>query len=364
MLNSRLPRSRVAAQGCGSGLRRVPHVYRTSMGVFDGLRRVVTAIVIAVMASAHLFATPAVAQEAYPTKVVTMVVPFAAGGPTDVIGRLIASHMSKTLGQQVIVENVGGAGGTIGMTRVAQSKPDGYVIGLGSMGTQAASTALYPGLKYHPATSFDQIGVVNYVPFLIVAKTETPAATLGEFISHVKANPGKISHGHAGVGSATHAATVAFNALFELKPNLVAYRGTAPALNDLVGGQIDYMTDQAINVISQISSGTIKAYAVAAPERLVSLPNVPTTKEAGVDFIFSNWSALVAPKGLPEAVRAKLVASLDKALADPLTAKRYVDLGSTVPDLDARGPDALQKFVESEIARIAPVLKAAGATLK
>jgi tripartite-type tricarboxylate transporter receptor subunit TctC len=300
----------------------------------------------------------------YPMKPVIVIVPFAAGGPTDVVARILGEHMSRTLGQQLVIENIGGAGGSTGMTRVAQSAPDGYTIGVGNMGTQSAAPALYPNLKYNPATSFEQIGICNFTPQAIVAKNGTAAKDLKEFIEYLQANSVKLSYGHAGVGSISHVSGTLFNAQFGLKPALVAYRGVAPALNDLVGGQIDYMVDQSLNVIPQIKGGTIKVYAIAAPARLASLPDVPTTKEAGIDFIFSAWNGMVAPKGTPKDIIEKLAAALNMALDDPATIERYVELGSTAPLAADRGPGALQKLVESEMARITPVLKEAVATAK
>jgi tripartite-type tricarboxylate transporter receptor subunit TctC len=309
-------------------------------------------------------ATQAAAADSYPTKPITVIVPFAAGGPTDVVTRLVGDHMSRTLGQQLVVENVGGAGGTTGMTRVATADPDGYTIGMGNMGTQSAAPALYPNLKYNPATSFEQIGIANYTPQTIVAKKDTAAKTLKEFLAYLKDNSTKLSYGHAGVGSISHVSGTVFNSQFGFKPALVAYRGTAPALNDLVGGQIDYMVDQSLNVIPQIKAGTIKGYAVAAPARLESIPDIPTTKELGVDFIFSAWNAMVAPKGTPKEIIGKLADALSKALDDEGIKKRYVELGSTAPQGAERGPAALQKLVESEMARITPVLQAAMAAEK
>ena len=314
------------------------------------------------MLAVVLAGTQAVAADAnYPSKAVTLVVPFAAGGPTDVVARILGDHMSRTLGQQFVVENVGGAGGTTGMARVAAAEPDGYTLGVGNMGTQSAAPALYPNLKYDPATSFEQVGIANFTPQAIVSKKDNPAKDLNEFIDFLKQNHAKLSYGHAGVGSISHVSGTLFNAQFGLKPALVAYRGTAPALNDLVGGQIDYMVDQSLNVIPQIKGGTIKVYAIAAAQRLESLPDVPTTKEAGVDFIFSAWNAMVAPKGTPNDIIDKLSAALSKALDDPATVQRYVELGSTAPDKANRGPAGLQKLVESEMARITPVLKEAAA---
>ena len=263
-------------------------------------------------------AQSSVAQTSYPNKPITVIVPFAAGGPTDVVTRLVGEHMSRTLGQTIVVENVGGAGGTLGMTRAAQAEPDGYTIAVGNMGTQSAAPALYPNLKYDPATSFAQIGIVNFTPQAIVAKKNTPAANLKEFLDYLKANSAKLSYGHAGVGSISPC--VGPGVQFEVR--LQARRWcpiAAPGrrCNDLVAGQIDYMVDQSLNVIPQIKAGTIKAYAVAAPARLESLPDVPTTREAGVDFIFSAWNAMVAPKGTPPEIVAKLADALGKALDDP-----------------------------------------------
>jgi len=314
---------------------------------------------LAAVTSAFVLPGVGLAQSDYPNKPITVIVPFAAGGPTDVVARLLGEHMSRTLGQQLVVENVGGAGGSTGMTRVATAAPDGYTIGVGNMGTQSAAPALYPQLKYNPATSFEQVGICNFTPQTIVAKKDTAAKDLKELLAYLKANSAKLSYGHAGVGSISHVSGTVFNSQFGFTPALVAYRGTAPALNDLVGGQIDYMVDQSLNVIPQIKGGTIKAYAVAAPARLAALPDVPTTKEAGVDFIFSAWNAMVAPKGTPKAIVDKLADALSKALDDAKIKERYTELGSTGPEGADRGPAALQKLVESEVARITPVLKAA-----
>src|SRR5690606_4829664 len=215
--------------------------------------------------------------------------------------------------------------------------------------------------KYDPATSFTQISVVNYTPQTIVSKKALEPKDLKEFIAYLKSNSDKLNYGHAGVGSISYVSGMVFNSQFGFKPGLVAYKGTGPALNDLVGGQIDYMVDQSMNVIPQITAGTIKAYAVAHPERIAALPNVPTTKELGVDFIFSAWNAMVAPKGLPKEIQDKLVDALGKAMDDPAIIKRYEQLGSTAPKGADRGPAGLQKLVESEVARITPVLKAAAA---
>jgi tripartite-type tricarboxylate transporter receptor subunit TctC len=302
--------------------------------------------------------SPALAQ--YPNKPVTIIVPFAAGGPTDVVTRLVGAHMGRTLGQTFVVENVGGAGGSTGMTRAALAQPDGYTIAVGNMGTQSAAPALYPSLKYDPAKSFAQIGIVNYTPQAVVSKKAIPSTNLKDFIAYVKAN--NLSYGHAGVGSISHVAGLVFNAKYGLKPTLVPYRGTGPVLQDMVAGQIDYTVDQSLNVIPQIKAATIKVYAVAAPARLASIPDVPTTGEMGEDFIFSAWNAMVAPRNTPKEIVDKLVDALSKALDDEAIKARYVELGSSAPQGADRGPAGLQKLVESEMARITPVIKAAGVT--
>ncbi len=321
------------------------------------LHQIRLALASATIVLAMAASLPASAQ--YPEKPITVIVPFAAGGPTDVVARLIGEHMSRTLGQQLVVENVGGAGGTTGMTRVATATPDGYTIGVGNMGTQSAAPALYPNLKYDPAKSFDQIGIANFTPQAIVAKKDTAAKDLKEFLAYLTANSSKLSYGHAGVGSISHVSGTLFNAKYGFKPGMVAYRGTGPALTDLVAGQIDYIVDQSLNVIPQIKAGTIKAYAIAAPERLKELPDVPTTGELGSDFQFSAWNAMVGPKGMPKEAVDKLVSALNKALDEPSIVARYAELGSTAPKPGDRGPAGLQRLVEREMAHITPILKAA-----
>jgi tripartite-type tricarboxylate transporter receptor subunit TctC len=314
--------------------------------------RALATVVAAMLASSF----SALAQ--YPNRPITVIVPFAAGGPTDVFTRMVGDHMSRTLGQQLIVENVAGAGGTTGMTRVATATPDGYTIGVGNMGTQSAAPALYPNLKYDPAKSFTQIGVVSFTPQTIVAKKSTAARSMQEFMQHLKASSGTLNYGHAGVGSISYVSGALFNHQFGYAPGLISYRGTGPAMNDLVAEHIDYMIDQSSNTIPQIQAGTIKAFAVAHATRIEALPNVPTTKELGVDYIFSAWNAMVGPADLPRDVTDKLVEALSRALDDPANKRRYVDLGSTAPEGGERGPAGMQRLVESEVARITPVLKA------
>jgi tripartite-type tricarboxylate transporter receptor subunit TctC len=315
-----------------------------------------------VAAALVLAAFGAQAQGNYPQRPITLVVPFAAGGPTDVIARIVGDHMSRTLGQQIVVENVAGAGGTTGMTRVSTANPDGYTIGMGHMGTQGAAPALYPNLKYDPTKDFVTIGMAAGTPIVIVAKKDFPAKDLKEFITYTKANATKLNQAHAGVGSVSHTTGVLLDSILEIKPTFVAYRGTGPALNDLLSGQVDFMTDQIVNVAEQIKGGSIRAYAIATPERSPALPDLPTTKEAGLEkYQVSAWNAIFGPKGTPKEIQAKLVDALDKALDDETTRKRLLELGGVIPEKKERGPEALQKLVESEVARWTPVLKAAGA---
>ncbi len=315
------------------------------------------AIAIGVLAALTSFTAAA---ETYPQRPITMIVPVAAGGPTDVVARIVAEPMSRALGQQVVVENVTGAGGTTGITRGAQSAPDGYTIMVGHMGTNGAAPALFKGLKYDPATSFDPIGFLGGVPILIVAKKDFPAKDLKGFIEALKAGGPKINQAHAGVGSVSHSTGVLFDSQVGVKPTLVTYRGTGPAMTDLMAGQVDFMADQIVNVGPQVAGGTVKAYAIATPERAPSLPDVPTMKEAGLPgYEVSAWNAVFAPKGLPADVKAKLVAAVEAALNDPTATKRLTELGSNIPKADERGPAALQKLVESEVARWTPVLRSA-----
>ncbi|MGE0724776.1 MAG: tripartite tricarboxylate transporter substrate-binding protein [Alphaproteobacteria bacterium] len=319
-------------------------------------------ILLAAAIATGLAAGPAAAQN-YPTRPITMIVPFAAGGPTDIVARIVGEHMSKTLGQQVVVENVAGAGGTTGITRGSQAKPDGYTIMMGHMGTHGAAPALYPNLRYDPTKDFEPIGLAAGTPILIVAKKDFPAKDLKEFAAYLKANADKVNQAHAGVGSVSFTTCTLLSHQLSIKPRAVAYRGTGPALNDLVGGQVDYMCDQIVNLVEQVKAGAIKAYAIATPARSPALPDLPTTKEAGMpDYEVSAWNALFAPKGTPKEIVAKLNDALVKSFADATTQKRLGDLGGVIPQGRERTPEYLGEFVAKEVARWTPVLKAAGAT--
>jgi tripartite-type tricarboxylate transporter receptor subunit TctC len=296
----------------------------------------------------------------YPTRPITLIVPFAPGGPTDVTSRIIGEHMSRTLGQQFVIENVAGAGGTIGSTRAMRASPDGYTIQMGQMGTHAGAVGLYPKLAYKPDQDFAPIGLVVDQAIIVFGRKDFPPADFKEFIPYVKANADKLNVGHAGIGSISHFTCLLLDSILGVKPTTVPFSGAGPALNALLGGQTDYMCDSISFTVQQIQAGAVKGYAVATPARNPALPNIPTTKEEGLpEFQASGWYALFAPKGTPKPVLDTLTAALDKALDDPNVRKRFADLGCDIPDKAMRGQAPLAAFVKSEIARWTPVIKAA-----
>jgi tripartite-type tricarboxylate transporter receptor subunit TctC len=304
-------------------------------------------------------AIPAAA--AFPERLITVIVPFAAGGPGDTVVRIVGEHMARTLGQPIVVENVTGAGGTIGITRGSQAKADGYTIMVGQMGTHGAAPAQYPNLKYDPARDFAPIGLMAATPIVIIARKAFPASNLQEFVDYVKKNQDKVVEAHAGVGSVSHTTCTLLQSIMGTKTARVTYRGTGPTLNDLVAGQVDFGCDQIVNVAPHIQAGTIKAFGIATAERSAAMKDVPTTREGGLpEFEVSAWLALFAPKDTPQDVVAKLNDALVKALDEESTRRRLLDLGSVIPDRAGRSPDALQKLVVREVARWTPVLKTAG----
>lgn len=324
------------------------------------MKRILKSMAAGLMASAVAAGS---ALAAFPERPITMIVPFAAGGPTDTVARIVGEHMSKSLGQTIVIENVTGAGGTTGITRGAQAAADGYTIMMGHMGTHGAAPALYPNLKYDPAKDFSPIGLAAGTPIIIVTKKDFASKDLKEFVAKLKSDGAKLNEGNAGVGSVSHTTCTLLTAQLAVKTARVTYKGTGPMINDLVGGQIDFGCDQIVSVAPQIKAGTIRALAIATPERSPALPDVPTTIEAGLpDYQVSAWNAVFAPKNTPADIVAKLNDALVKALDDEGTRKRLLDLGGTIADKPGRSPAALQKLVESEVARWTPVLKAAGIT--
>jgi tripartite-type tricarboxylate transporter receptor subunit TctC len=319
--------------------------------------------IIAATAAAILAGTLPAGAQTYPTRPITMIIPFAAGGPTDVVARIVAEAMSKNLGQSVVIENVAGAGGTTGSSRLTQQQPDGYSIMIGHTGTHAASVALYPNLRYNPVSDFAPIGLVNTNAILITAKKALPANNLTEFVAWLKANESTANNAHAGIGSVSHTTCLLLHAIVGVKPQSVPYRGTGPAMNDLVAGQVDYLCDQVVNVAPQVRAGTIKAFAVAQQQRNAALPDVPTTAEAGLPaYQVVVWNAMLAPKGTPEPIVARLNQALTAALNDEGVKARLTELGADLPTGNLATPAGLRAFLEAEIAKWTPVIKAAGVT--
>jgi tripartite-type tricarboxylate transporter receptor subunit TctC len=303
--------------------------------------------------------SPAEAQE-YPSKVITLVVPFAAGGPTDTVARLVGQAMSASLKQQIIVENVGGAGGTIAASRVAKATPDGYTVFIHHIG-MATAPALYRKLPYNTLSDFEPIGLVNETPMTLVAKKAFPPKDLRELIDHVKKNKDKVTYANAGLGAASHLCGMLFMAAIDTDLTTVPYKGTAPAMNDLLGGQVDFMCDQTTNTTSQIKGEKIKVYGVTTKKRIPSLPNVPTLDEAGLKgFEISVWHALYAPKGTPKPVIDKLVKALQGAIRDGTVKQRFADLGAEPVAEQAATPEALRAHLKAEIDKWGPIIKKAG----
>jgi len=296
----------------------------------------------------------------YPTKTITMIVPFSAGGPTDTVARLVAQAMGVDLKQTVIVENLGGAGGTLGAGRVARSAPDGYTIFLHHIGHSTAP-ALYRKLPYNPVDDFEPVGLVTDVPMTMVAKKDFPAKDFKEMLAYIKANKDKVTYANAGLGSASHLCGMLFMTTIEADLTTVPYKGTGPAMNDLLGGQVDFMCDQTTNTTSQIKAGKIKAYGVTTKTRVPSLSELPTLDEAGLKgFEVAVWHGLYAPKGTPKPIVDRLAKSLQVALKDPTVKQRFHDLG-TEPVAEARAtPAALKAHLRAEIDRWSPIIKKAG----
>ena len=304
-------------------------------------------------------ATWSVPGETYPVRAITVVVPFPAGGPSDVVARVVTEQMGKILGQSLVIENVGGGGGTIGSARVAAAHPDGYALLAGSMGSHVSAPVLTPNLKYDSERDFVPIGFTAQSPAVIVARKDFPAKDLREFVAYLKNNGDRVKQAHGGIGASSHMACLLFTAQADVKPTLVAYRGTAPALNDLIGGHVDFFCEQVVSVAPQIAAGTIKAYVVSSSERLPTLPDVPTAKEDGLDYQMSIWAGIFAPKGTPKAIVDKLAATLDKTLDDPGVKAKLAELGGSIPPKSERTPAKFGRFVKTEIDRWSPILKAA-----
>lgn len=322
------------------------------------LKRLTTSLMIA--AAGTLASGGAFAQN-YPTKPISIAVPFAAGGPTDVVARTIADALTRAMpGANVIVENVAGAGGTIGVTKVAKANPDGYSLLIHHIGMSTAP-ALYRKLAFDPLKDFEYIGLINDVPMTLLVKKGFPPNNVKELVPFLKANAAKVSFANAGLGSASHLCGLMFMSTIETDLTTVPYKGTAPAMTDLIGGQVDMLCDQTTNTTQQIKAGTVKALAVTSGKRLETLKDLPTMSESGLPgFTVGIWHGMYAPKGTPKAVVDKLVAALQTALKDPAVVRRHAELGAEVVSTDRATPEALQKHLAAEIARWSPVIKKAG----
>jgi tripartite-type tricarboxylate transporter receptor subunit TctC len=300
--------------------------------------------------------------QTYPTHSATVIVPFAAGGPADITGRIVADIFSRHLGQQFVVENVGGAGGTTGTLRAARSAPDGYTLVSGHLGTNAVAQVFYPNLGYDPEKDFEMIGLIAEQPELLTVRKDFPANNLKEFAAYAKANESKLNMGHAGVGSVSYVGCLLLNSTIGIHPTMVPFTGTAPVMNAILAGQVDYDCDPVLGPLPHVQAGTAKALAIAAKKRSPLLPDVPTSAEQGMpQFDCAPFYAVFAPKGTPKPIVDKLAEALNKGLDEPAVRKRLESLGADVAEPARRGPKALAALVHSEIARLTPLLKAASA---
>jgi len=318
------------------------------------MRRMVLAALTALLAWGG-----AARAENYPSRPITVIVPFAAGGPSDAMMRILGERMKTTLGQAILIENVTGAGGSIGVGRAVRSPPDGYTLSFGHLGTHVANGAIYK-LGYDLVADLEPVVLLPSNPMVVVTKNAVPAKSLGELLAWLKSRPTPAAAGTAGAGSGSHIAGLYFESVTGIKLQYVPYRGTAPALNDLVAGQIDLIVDQTSNSINQIRAGTIRAYAVTDDKRVESAPDIPTTDEAGLPgFHMTLWSGLWLPKGTPAEIVAKLNAAAVEALNDPAVRKQLENLGLQMPPQDQMAPQALGTWQKAEIAKWWPMIKAA-----
>ena len=313
-----------------------------------------------IAASLAAFAALAAFADGYPTRTIIMIVPFAAGGPTDTLARIFALRMSKPLGQTIVVENIAGAGGIIANQKVARSAPDGYTVAIGHVGTHVLAPAVQ-GVQEDYLTEFEPVGMIASNPEVIVVNPKVPAKTLKEFVAYVKANPGNVSYGTGGPGTPSHVMAVDFGTRVGAPLNIVHYKGSGPAMLDVIAGHVNSTFDQAATALVQARAGRVVALAVTAPTRLTSAPDIPTVDEAGLPgFYMSVWHALWVPKGTPRDAIMKLNAAAREALADPAIRKQLQDLGQEIPPLDQQTPEALHAHQKAEIEKWWPIIKAAG----
>lgn len=315
-------------------------------------------VAAALLIAAGMHSTQALAAE-YPTRNITLIVPFAVGGPADITGRIVADILSRHLGRSVVVENVNGAGGTIGALRAARATPDGYTVLFGHMSTNALAPAFYPNLGYEPQKDFEPIGLAAEYPELLVVRKNFPAQNLREFVAYAKSHANELNVGHAGVGSISYIGCLLLNSAIGIKPTLVPFTGTAPVLNAMLSGEIDYECDPVLGTLAQVREGTVRALAIAAKKRSAMLPDVPTSYEQGLpEFDLAVMYALFAPAGTPKPIVDKLAAALSEGLDEESIRKKLADLGADIPEPSGRGPKPLADLVRSEAARLLPVLSA------
>jgi len=318
------------------------------------------AILVSALIATSLAAVSALAQK-WPERSITLIVPFAAGGASDVSSRIMAEVMSKHLGQSVIIENVAGAGGAIGSLRGKNANPDGYTIGFGHMGTHAAAVATNPKLPYDPRTDYDYLGIHLVTPHLMIVRKDFPADTLQQFVAYARAKGKDLKMGHNGVGSLAHLTCLYFFQLAGVEPTYVTYRGFGQTINDILSGSIDGTCELIASAREHVVGGSVKGFGVAALERTPLLPDVPTSKEGGMpDFVIESWLGLYAPKGVPPQILAKLREAVAAALEDPLVEKRFPEIGGSIPRREDRGGDRMLEIVKSDVARWSNVVKSAG----
>ena len=315
----------------------------------------------ALIAALLIGIAPAHAEPPYPVRPITMVVPFSAGGPTDVLARILGQHMTRTLGQQIVVENITGGGGTIGAARVAKAAPDGYTLVLGNLGTHAASIGLYKNLSYDPRTSFEPVMLVATTPMVLSVRNGFPADTLEAFTAYAAAHPHKVTFGSAGTGSSSHLTYLLFTHLTHTEIQHVPYRGLSQAVNDLLSGQIDMMFDQVVSAAPHILAGGVKPIVVTATTRSPVIPKVPSSTEAGLPALQTSvWTALFSPKGTPSAIVERVNAAVNDAMHDESVAHRLAQLGADLPPPDERTPQALGNLVRAEVDKWVPLIQGAG----
>lgn len=303
----------------------------------------------------------AAAAQTYPDRNITLIVPFAAGGAADASARIMGDAMSKVLGQTLVIENTAGAGGATGTLRGKNATPDGYTIGLGHMGTNAAAVATNPKLPYDPRTEFDYLGLINLTPNLLIVRKDLPVSTLQEFTAYAKAKGKDLKMGHNGIGSLAHLTCLVYFQLINVEPTFVVYRGFGQTINDILSGAIDGTCDLTASVAGHAQGGSVRVFGVASDTRAAALPDVPTASEGGLPaFQVESWLGLYAPKGAPEPILAKLREAVSKAQEDPIVQKRFADIGGAVPPKEKRGGEYMTKLVASEITRWVEVVKKAG----